>query len=162
MTATASRNSALQTNKAAAGPPKKSRKKLFAILAVLILLVGGFEAKKVLLAPHYKPGQPVPLGKILPLDQVTVNLADGHLVQASISLQLTSVANESALNSEIPRFDDAVITILGSQTYSVLLTESARAAVKAKILAACQKIAGTVDGAAQQVVAVYFTGFLEQ
>jgi flagellar FliL protein len=143
-------------------PPKKSRRKLFIIIGVLVLLIGGYEAKSMLFKPHYKPGQPVPLGKIIPLDQVTVNLSDGHLVQASISLQLTSVAKASSVNSDLPRFDDAVITILGQQTDQELLAPATRAAVKAEILKECQKIAGTVDGAAQQISAIYYTGFVVQ
>ena len=144
------------------GPPKKSKKKLFIIIAVLILLVGGYEAKAILLKPHYKPGQKVPLGKILPLDQLTVNLSDGHLVQASISLQLTTVASASQLSADLPRFDNAAITVLGAQTYPGLLPPAARQQVKAEILKDCQKIAGTVDGAAQQITAVYFTSFVLQ
>ena len=143
-------------------PPKKSKKKLFIIIAVLVLLVGGYEAKAILLKTTYKPGQKVPLGKILPLDQLTVNLADGHLAQASISLQLTAVASVSQLSSDLPRFDNAAITVLGAQTYPGLLPPAARQQVKAEILKDCQKIAGTVDGAAQQISAVYFTSFVLQ
>ncbi len=146
----------------AEAPPKKSKKKLFIIIAVLVLLIGGYEAKSILLAPHYKPGQKVPLGKILPLDQLTVNLADGHLVQASISLQLTSVAAMATLSADLPRFDDVAIGVLGAQTYQGLLPANARDAAKAQILKDCQKIAGTVDGAAQQISAVYFTSFVIQ
>ncbi|HET9076917.1 MAG TPA: flagellar basal body-associated FliL family protein [Acidimicrobiales bacterium] len=143
-------------------PPKKSKKKLFIIIAVLVLLIGGYEAKAILLAPHYKPGQKVPMGKILPLDQLTVNMSDGHLVQASISLQLSSVAAPSTMSSDLPRFDDAAIGVLSTQTYQGLLPAAAREHVKQEILQDCQKIAGTVDGAAQQVTAIYFTGFVLQ
>jgi flagellar basal body-associated protein FliL len=139
---------------------KKSRKKLFIIILV-VLLVGGFEAKSMLLKPHYKPGQAVPLGAILPLDQLTVNMSDGHLVQASIDLQLTKVASKAA-TADIPRFDDAAITVLGAETYDVLLAPGGRTSVKAQILSLCQKILPPVDGAAEQVSAVYFTSFVVQ
>lgn len=143
-------------------PPRKSKKKVFVIVAVLIILIGGYEAKTILMAPHFKAGQKVPLGKILPLDQLTVNLSDGHLVQASISLQLTSVASPSAINSDLPRFDDAAISVLSTQTYQGILPAAARDQIKAQILQDCQKIVGTADGAAQQVSAVYFTSFVVQ
>jgi flagellar FliL protein len=146
----------------AAAPAKKSKKKLFAVVAVLLLLVGGYEAKQTLLKAHYKPGQAVPLGKIVPLDQLTVNLSDGHLVQASISLQLTKVASTATITNDLPRFDDAAITALGSFTYPQLLTPQGRQQLKVQLLADCQKIAGTVDGAAQQISNVYFTGFVIQ
>jgi flagellar FliL protein len=146
----------------AAEPPKKSKKKLFMIIAVLVLLVGGYEAKSILMKTTYKPGQTVPLGKILPLDQLTVNMSDGHLVQASISLQLTAVAAASAISAELPRFDDAAITVLGAENYHNLLNPTIKATVKKQMLTQFQKIAGTADGAAQQVSAIYFTGFVVQ
>lgn len=152
--------SANGTAEAKAEKPKKSKKKLVIIL-VLVLLVGGFEAKSMLLKTHYKANQTVPLGTILPLDQLTVNLSDGHLVQASISLQLTAVAAKTVAN-DVPRFDDAAITILGEQTYSGLLAPGGRQAVKTELLQRVQKILGPVDGAAQQVSAVYFTSFVIQ
>lgn len=147
---------------AAEAPPKKSRKKLFVILAVLVVLIGGYEAKSILLKPHYTAGQKVPLGKILPLDQILTNLADGHDVQVNISIQLTSVANTSAMSADLPRFDDAAISVLSADTQSQLLPAAGRAEAKAQMLARFQKIAGTVDGAAQQVTAVYFTNFVIQ
>jgi flagellar FliL protein len=143
-------------------PPKKSKKKLFIIIGVLVLLIGGFEAKSILLKPHYKPGQAVPNGKILPLDQLTFNVADGHLVQLSISLQLSKVAASKSINSDIPRFEDAAVTLVGSYKSATLISPQGRAAVKAQYLADVQKIAGTVDGAGQQINAVYFTGFVIQ
>ncbi|HUY22919.1 MAG TPA: flagellar basal body-associated FliL family protein [Acidimicrobiales bacterium] len=141
------------------GKPKKSKKKLIIILVVL--LVVGFEAKSMLLKPHYKPGQAVPAGTILPLDQLTVNMSDGHLVQASISLQLTTLAAKTT-STDVPRFDDAAITVLGAQTYDQLLAPGGRTSVKAQILKLCQGIAPEVDGAAEQVSAVYFTSFVVQ
>ncbi|HXQ74906.1 MAG TPA: flagellar basal body-associated FliL family protein [Acidimicrobiales bacterium] len=138
---------------------KKSKKKLIIIMVVLLLV--GFEAKSMLLKPHYKPGQAVPLGAILPLDQLTVNMSDGHLVQASISLQLTKVAAKTA-TLDVPRFDDAAITVLGAETYDALLAPGGRTEAKAAILSLDQKILPPVDGAAEQVSAVYFTSFVVQ
>lgn len=142
-------------------PPKKSKKKLFIILAVVLLAVG-YEAKSMLIKPHYKPGQAVPNGKILPMDQLTVNLSDGHLVQAAISLQLTSVANSSTIGTDLPKFDDAAISVLGQQNFHDLLNPAQRETLKAQMLTQFQKIAGTVDGAAQQISAIYYTGFVIQ
>ena len=139
--------------------PKKSKKKL--IIIVVVLLLVAFEAKGMLLKPHYKPGQTVPAGAILPLDQLTVNMSDGHLVQASISLQLTKLAAKTT-STDVPRFDDVAITVLGAQTYDQLLAPGGREYVKAEILKLCQKIAPQVDGAAEQVSAVYFTSFVVQ
>lgn len=161
-TAEALKSSPSKTDDAADDtPPKKSKKKLI-IIAVVVLLLVGYEAKSMLIKPHYKPGQAVPAGKILPLDQLTVNLSDGHLVQAAISLQLTVVANSSTIGNDLPKFDDAAINVLGAQTFNDLLKPGQREALKAQMLTAFQKIAGTVDGAAQQISAIYYTGFVLQ
>ncbi len=146
---------------AAGEEPKKSKKKLVIILVVVVLLVG-FVGKSKFLKPHFKPGQAVPLGVIDTLDQLTVNLSDGHMAQATIALQLTTVANTKKITTDIPRFEDAAISVLGAQTYPGLLAPGGRDAVKAAILQRCQQITGVVDGAAQQIVAVYFTGFVLQ
>jgi flagellar FliL protein len=146
----------------AAAPPKKSKKKLFIILGVVVLLLGGCKAKSILMAPHYKPGQKVPLGKTLPLDQMTVNLSDGHLVQTTIVLQLTSVAAPKSVSGDVTRFEDAAITVLGGYNYKTLLSDAGRTQMRAAYLAACQKIAGTTAGAAQKVAGVYFTSFIIQ
>ena len=130
---------------------------LIAVLALSAVVV-----KKEAMKPYYRSGQPVPLGSILPLDQVTVNMQDGHLVQASIALQLTKVANSKLATADIPRFENSVITILGAQSYSGLLAPQARAAVNQEILRACQGILSTTDGHAPQVSAIYFTGFVIQ
>jgi len=139
---------------------KKSKKKLLIIMLV-VLLIGGYEAKSMLLKPHYKPGQTVPLGTILPLDQLTVNMSDGHLVQATIAIQLTKVAAKTAA-TDLPRFDDAAITVLGAETYDALLGPGGRTEAKAQILALCQKILPPVDGDGEEVSAIYFMSFVVQ
>lgn len=154
--------SAAATNGSGAAPPKKSKKKLILILVLVILLAGGYEAKSILLKPHYLPGQRVPLGKIVPLDQLTVNLADGHLVQLSASLQLTKVASAAKVTADLPRLESVAITDLGAFTYQGLLAPKGRAQLKSELLSAYQKITGTVDGSAQQVADVYFTSFVIQ
>ncbi len=159
MTATATKETGKSTDEA---PPKKSKKKLFMILGVLVLLIGGYEAKSILLAPHYAPGQKVPDGKIVPLDQITVNTTNDHYVQLNISLQLTVVANSSTITADMPRFDDAVISVIGSETSTQLLAPGGKDAAKAAILKKVQKIAGTTAGAAQQVSAVYYTNIVIQ
>jgi flagellar basal body-associated protein FliL len=141
--------------------PKKSKKK-FIIIGVILLLVVGYEAQSILLKPHYKVGQVVPAGVVNTLGQLTINLSDGHLVQVTVALQLSKVAAIKTINTDLPRFEDAITTVFGDQTYAGLLKPAGRLAAKAQILALCQKITGTVNGAAQQVQAIYFTGFVIQ
>ena len=139
--------------------PKKSKKKL--IIIVVVLLVGAYVAKGMLITTHYKKGQQAPAGQIAPLDQLTVNMSDGHLVQTTIDIQLTTVANTKTISADLPLYDDAAIATIGNETYAGLLAPGGRAALKSQLLAAFQKIAGTAEGA-QQVSAVYFVGLVVQ
>ena len=146
-------------DEAAPAKPKKSKKKLIVIVAVL--LVGAYVAKGMLITTHFKKGQEAPPGQIAPLDQLTVNMSDGHLVQTSIDMQLTTVADTKTITADTPLYDDAAISVVGNETYAALLAPGGRAALKAQLLAAFQKIAGTSEGA-QQVSAVYFVGLVVQ
>ena len=137
-------------------PPKKSKKKLIIIVLVLVLLVGGYEAKSMLFKTVYKPGQKVPDGKIFPLDQLTITLSDGHQLQVTPALQLTAVATSSTISSDMPKFDDDANTVFGTMSYKQLLDPSGKETARKQLLADFQKMVGTVDGAAQQISAVYF------
>jgi|GEM_PF-1355486 len=145
-----------------AEPKKKSKKKLVLIVAVVLLLLVGFEAKSKLLKPHYRPGQPVPPGQVLGLGTLTVNTTDGHLVQAAIDLQLTKPASEKTVEADEPQLRNAAIIDLGRWSYSQLLNVTTRQVLAHQLLQSFQQVLGTVDGAAQQVSAVYFTSFLLQ
>ncbi|MGH8979970.1 MAG: flagellar basal body-associated FliL family protein, partial [Acidimicrobiales bacterium] len=112
--------------------------------------------------PVYKPGQPVPNGKIVTLGTVTANTKDGRLVQVRVALQLSAVANAKQEAADTPQLTNAVISDLADFTYAQLLTNTARSELQAQLLTAFQKVLGTVDGAAQQVNAVYFTSFILQ
>jgi len=140
-------------------PKKKKLPKL--IMLLVVLLGGAYVAKGMLIKPHYKPGQIAPNGQVQTLDQLTVNLADGHLVQTTIVLQLTTVASTKTLTAEQPELDDAAISIIGQQTYAGLLAPGGRDAMKAQLLQQFQKVAGKAYGS-QEVSAVYFTGFVIQ
>jgi flagellar basal body-associated protein FliL len=65
------------------------KKKLIIALPVLLLLVGGFMAKKILLKPKPVP-PPKIAGTLLTLDpEFLVNLSDGHYGKLTVALQLT-------------------------------------------------------------------------
>lgn len=143
-------------------PKKKSKKKLVLILLVVLLLVVGYEAKSKLLKPHYRPGEAVPAGQVVPLGTLTVNTIDGHLVQAGIDLQLTAPASKKTVTADEPQLRNAAISDLSRWSYTELLQVSTRAVLQHQMLESFQKLLGTVDGAAQQVSGVYFTSFLLQ
>lgn len=154
----AASKAASKAEKKGAGGKKKPIKP---ILAVLLLLVVGYVVKGKVLKPHYAPGAKVPAGQIVPLTQVTTNLADGHLAQVTVDLQLTKPANLKEVTLEEPALVGAIVTDLGRDTYPTLLRPAGRAALQVELLHGFQEILGTSEGA-QQVSAVYLTGFVLQ
>jgi flagellar basal body-associated protein FliL len=145
----------------AAEEKPKSKKKLFIIVGVVVLLaLVGFVAKGKLLKPHYPPGK-VPPGQVYSLGSVTTSLADGHLIQTTIQLQLTVVANPKAVGLKQPQLLNAAIQTLGEQTYAGLLPPGGRTALKAALLKDFQGVLGT-SGGAPEVDKVYLTSFVLQ
>ncbi len=141
---------------------KGGKKKLLLVLLVVVVLGAGFYFVKLKPHPVYKSGQPVPNGKVVSIGPITANTADGRLVQVQIALQLSAVANTKQEATDAPQLTNTVISELANFTYAQLLTNAARTTLQSQLLAAFQKIMGTVDGAAQQVNAVYFTSFILQ
>lgn len=151
-----------QEPEAGAETKKKSKKKLLMMVVGLVLLAGvGYMMKPSFFPPHYRPGQPVPDGKMLPLSTNTINLSDGHLVQVGVALQLSLPADDKTITADTPKFLNGEITVFGALTYPILLQPAGREGAQANLLKLFQKIAGTRQGA-QQIKAVYFTSFVAQ
>ncbi|HMD45975.1 MAG TPA: flagellar basal body-associated FliL family protein [Acidimicrobiales bacterium] len=168
MTTTASTETERSTNGTGPGAKatdasaqKKSKKKLIIIGLVVVLALGGLVAKGKFLKPHYRPGQKVPDGQVYSLGSLTMNTSDAHIVQATIDLQLTAAANAKTVAEDQPQLADAAITDVGAQTYTGLLGDSGRAALKSELLSSFQKVLGASEGA-QQVDAIYFSAFVLQ
>ena len=142
---------------------KKSRRRLVVVAAaVAALAVGGVVMKARAGAVVYEPGQPVPPGEVVTLGTLTVDTSDGQLVQATVDLQLTKPADVKAEAADGPDLINAAIADIGGWTDARLVTPAGRAALQRQLLGSFQRILGTVDGAAQQVSAVYFTSFVLQ
>jgi len=84
-----------------AGNGKKSKLKLI-VIAVVLLVVGGAIAKFTVLAPSAKssasasktPPKPAK-GPVVPMDEMTLNLANGAYLRLKISLQTTKGTSDS-------------------------------------------------------------------
>jgi len=141
--------------------PKKSKKKLIIVLVVVALLgVVFLKEKSKFIKPHYSLAHPAPNGQVYALptsSPITVTTANGDLVQTGVALQLTTVANTKELTEDEPALENAVISVLGSDTYSQLLSPAGRAQARQEILQRIQQVLGTVDGS-PQVTKVFFTG----
>ena len=158
--APASRKEQRAAKKAAKGGAKK-KLPIKPILGVVLLLLVGYVVKGKVIKPHYGPGQKVPNGQIVAIDQVTTNLADGHLAQVTVELQLTKPGSTKLVTLDDPELVNSVVTDLGQDTYGQLLAPAGRAALKLELLHQFQQILGPAEGA-QQVSAIYFTGFVLQ
>ncbi len=146
--------------------PKGSKKKLILIIIIVaVLLIGGgdFYLKSKAKSITYRQGEAVPLGKLVPLTtSLTVNTADGDVVEVGISLQLTVVANPKTILADHPLLLNATIADIDKWSYTSLLTSVGRAGLQSDLLESYQGILGEVHGAAEQVSAVYFTTFVQQ
>ena len=143
-------------------PTGKKKKKVVVILAiVVVLVVAGAVVKLETSKTVYRPGQPVPAGPVVSLGTVTVALSDGHLVQATIALQMTKPASQTEEANDSAHLEDVAVTVLGQQSYAGLLASPGRTAAQQQLLTSFQQVLGPADGA-PQVSAVYFTGFVLQ
>ena len=149
--------------------PKKSRKKLFIIVAVLLVVlgVGGFVAKGMLAGPAAPVPDPKTVaGQVNTLLPMTLNLADGHYLKLTLALQLSEAATPAAGSVDaaagaVPGLDgakalDAAIIVLGQRTYPQLLAPGGRASAQKALSARVKKL---YPG---EVLGVYFTEFLMQ
>lgn len=143
--------------------PKKSKKRLLVVLVTVVVVLGaGYVLRSKLMKPHYRQGEPVPPGQVLALGTLTVNTANGQLVQAGIDLRLTKPASAKEVEQDAPQLKNAAIGDLSSWSSQQLLSVTTRAKLQHQLLASFRHVLGTVDGAAPQVSAVYFTSFLVQ
>lgn len=127
---------------------KKSKKKLFLIVGVVLLLLGGGGAYEIVLKPAPavalgKDGKPIKApaakptgGDTIQLDPVTTSIADGHVIQIALGLQLVKGGDAKAITAQAPQANDAALQVLAAYTYKVLLSPAGRAKVHQQIKAA--------------------------
>lgn len=142
--------------KEAAAPSAKSRNKLVLIAAPLLALA---LAWYLLLGPgsgsdEDAHAEPV-AGEVVPLEAITMNLADGRLLKVGIALQLAEgVGEEHPISGSIAL--DETITFLGEHTYTQLAAPAERAKAKAAL---SKRVAERYHS---EVLEVYFTEFVMQ
>lgn len=149
--------------------PKKSRKKLFIIVAVLLVVLGagGYVGKGMLAGPAEPEPDPTKVaGKVITLEPMTLNLADGRYLKLTLALQLSEAASPPPGSVDeaagaVPELDgakalDASISVLGKRTYHELLAPGGRASAQKTLSARVNKL---YHG---EVLEVYFTEFLMQ
>ena len=155
----------------AAGPEaKKSKKKLFVIVGLVVLLGGGGAYETVLkpkpVVAKGKDGKPIVAKVVLVagtdvvFDPVTTSIADGHVIQIALGLQLVKGADATAVTAQAPQADDAAVQVLASYTYKVLLSPAGRAKVKKEVKQAVIK--ALLDNKKQTVYDVFLPTYVLQ
>jgi len=136
--------------------PAKSKKKLIMIVLAAVFLLGGGAGGYLMLtgggSKTEEEPKPEP-GVVVALDAVTINLADGHYLKMSMSLQATAEAHEEpdgskALDLAIDQFSDRELGELSSS--------AGRRKAKAELL---EKVKEAYEG---EVMDIYFREFVMQ
>lgn len=135
-------------------PAKKSRTALIVLLIVAVLalaaaafvylrLVGG-DTEAV-------PEAPEP-GATVPVEAISVNLADGHYLRIGYSIQLTAEAEEI----ETAKATDITLALFSGLTIEEVNDATRRTELKAELT---RNLADAYDG---EVMAVYYTDYVTQ
>jgi len=132
--------------------PKKSKKKLIMIILAVLLLGGGGAGGYFFFAGSGEEEKPEP-GAVLPLEAITVNLADGHFLKVRIALQLTADVAEEPDGSKAL---DILISQFSNKSIAELASSAAREEEKKKLV---QHIGEAYE---DEVMDVYFTEFVMQ
>jgi flagellar FliL protein len=140
--------------KAAEEAPKKSKRKLIIIVAAVVLLLGGGAGGYFAFfsGGSSTPPPPEP-GKVVALEPITLNLADGHFLKLKLSLQATVDAAEDPDGSKAL---DIAISQFSNRPVAELSSNAARDKAKAELR---EKINEAYEG---HVMDVYFTEFVMQ
>ncbi|GAA3260375.1 flagellar basal body-associated protein FliL [Dactylosporangium siamense] len=140
-------------------PKKGGKKKLIMILAiVLVALGGGGYGGYLMFAP--KPAAAVEklvAGVVVPLDAVTINLADGHYLKLKMTLQATDKAAEAPDGSKAL---DAAISLFSNMDSKELLTNEGREKYKTQLKE--KVIVAYTVSKEKEIMDVYYTTFVIQ
>src|SRR5687767_14718588 len=120
-----------EKDKAAEEAPKKSKKKLIMIIVIALVVLGGGGGGYLMFAPKAAEAEEVLVaGIVVPLEAVTINLADGHYLKLKMTLQATDKAHEAPDGSKAL---DAAIALFSNMDAKELLTTEGREKYKAQL-----------------------------
>jgi flagellar FliL protein len=144
---------AKEENVADEAPKKKSKKKLVIVVAALVVLLGGGAGGYLMFFTGPSTPAPPKPGKVVALEAMTLNLADGHFLKLKLSLQATADVTEDpdgskAMDIAISEFSNRPLAELASNA----ARDKAKAELRKKINEAYQK----------KIMDVYFTEFVMQ
>jgi flagellar FliL protein len=133
---------------------RKGRPMKVKIAALLVLvLVGGAVAKFTVLASPAKPaGKAAPAkGPVVPMEEMTLNLADGHYLRLKIALQTSKGTSEEFDTAEAAQ---ALIDTYSNQTVAALTGDEARNKAKQRLLSKLEELYP------KKILDAYYTEFV--
>jgi flagellar protein FliL len=134
--------------------PKSKKKLIIMLVAVLVTLGGGGYAGYMVFAPKKVEAAPPPEpGIVIPLDAITVNLAEGHFLKVKISLQATAEVAEAVDGSKAL---DLAIDLFSNRSAAELSSNEERSRAKKELK---EKVGEAYEG---EIMDVYFTLFVIQ
>lgn len=152
---------------AEAAPAGKSKKKLF-IIGILVVLLGGGGAGAWLMTrgdnahSEEADAEPAKAPVFLALETFTVNLqGEEQFLQTDITLQVTDQAQVDAIKLHMPRVRSRLLSLLSSKHADELTTTEDKKKLAQEIMAQVNQ-PFAAKGAPQQVSDVLFTSFVIQ
>jgi flagellar FliL protein len=134
-------------------PKKKSKLMLIVIVAAVVLLGGGGAGAYLMFAGGKKEEPKPEPGKVVVMDAVTLNLADGHFLKLKIALQATLAAAEVPDGSKAV---DIAISEFSNRPVAELSSNEAREKAKEELK---KKVEKAYEG---EIMDIYFTEFVMQ
>lgn len=160
-----------KTGEGTGEPKKKSKKMLFILLGVTIVLlgVGGFFAYKKFMIPPPPPEKASPqnpaelpetVGEIVTLDPFVVNLADpkgNRYLKMKISLELETKEAADRATKTTPKLRDIVIMMLTSLSFEEVMTPEGKLRIRDELLERFSRVIRP-----DKVKNIYFSEFVVQ
>ena len=137
-------------------PAKKGKKKLLIIVAVVLVAAAAAWFFLLKPAPAEADAEPeLVAGEVLPLEPISINLADGHYLKLGLALQLVEGAGAHAPIDGSPALDAAIALFSGRE-----MAEIGDAAHREELKT---ELAHTLEEAYHhEVMDVYYTSYVMQ
>ncbi len=161
--AAASNANAANAANAVEAPPA-SRKRLWMIIAALVLLLGAAAGAYLTMKPAAeKKPEPVVVAPpvFMELEPFTVNLNDDHILQSSLSLQLRSEEDTEQMKRYLPQVRSRLLMLISARDAESLKSPEGKETLARDIGARLQQAYAT--GLKPPVITgVFFTAFVIQ
>jgi flagellar FliL protein len=140
--------------KAGEQKPKSKKKRIIMLVAIVVALGGGGAGGYYMFMPKTAEAAPAPEpGLVIPLEAITINLAEGHYLKVKLSLQATAEAHEEPDGSKA---QDIAVDLFSNRSAAELSSNEERNRMKKELT---EKVGEAYDG---EIMDVYITLFVIQ